>query len=268
MGDVVPAGHPLGDGDRVPPIDLGRHFFRQAPQQIHGRAAAGLITNAVRFPGNGSAQGRHQHRPVQEKIGGKPGHHGQSRIGEFLQFRPRLRKLAPVSGEQVRPATRRRGGRIDGDGQQLPLVKVTFETGSHHVAFQIRALFRGEPRSQVVNQLPCEAEPGPGMVDDDQIELSRQLIHRHVPKFVQGALFPADAYPGVQLLVPLGGRHQWRQSPAVIPRDAGQLEDPRHRSGVDLHRHVRPGGLAGRLDDLHGGVAEAAVGTVRRQPER
>src|SRR5438552_16893482 len=61
------------------------------------------------------------------------------------------------------------------------------------------------------------------MVNDNQIKFRRELVNRHMAKFVKGAFFPADANSGMRFLVALGGCYQRRERAAVVPREAGEL---------------------------------------------
>ena len=75
-----------------------------------------------------------------------------------------------------------------------------------------------------MDQIAGEAEAGPRMVDDDEIEFLRERVDRQVAEFVERTLFPADADVRMQLLVALGRGHERRQGTAVVPSDAGQFE--------------------------------------------
>src|ERR1700729_2034250 len=66
------------------------------------------------------------------------------------------------------------------------------------------------------------------MVNDYEVKFGRKSLNRRVAELIQGALFPADADVRMDFLVALRRGDQRRKGPAVVPRDAGELDWPAH----------------------------------------
>jgi hypothetical protein len=81
------------------------------------------------------------------------------------------------------PAWRGRGG-VNRQGEQFVFPEITFKRPADGVLLEFGERGGGRGLRQIVNEIFLEAEPGPGMVNDDEVELPRERVNRQVAEFV------------------------------------------------------------------------------------